>query len=437
MKSIKTISIKCETKDYLKLEDMTVMQGGLKERTDTDYEKIKKSILTYSFSFPFFIWRSGKTNYLIDGTGRHDCLLKMQKDGYIIPPLPVVYIQCKNKTEAKQKLLRLNSQYGKMTKESVLEFAEDIDLNFDEIALPDTTIDFTDAEEPQETQGDDDIPDIDEKEKPNSERGCMYELGNSILMCGDSTNAEDVARLMGAERADITFTSPPYNMQASGITKAFESDKVQDSYGIGKGTYDKFSDNLSDDDYKNLLCKTLEMALRYSDEALFNIGILAESKNGIVDMLSMFKDNFSDILVWNKSSCMPLCLPTQIHLVNHICELIFCFNESGNRVFSHSQWKLGKMNNRIDTDKQNANEYSKIHHATFPEALPEYVIKNFTEKSVLDLFGGTGTTLIAAEKMGRKCFMVEMSENYCDVIRRRYTKWAKENGKPITSGCLE
>ena len=128
MKAIKTISIKCETKDYLKLEDMTVMQGNLKERNDTDYEKIKKSILTYSFSFPFFIWKSGKTNYLIDGTGRHSCLLRMQEEGYIIPDLPVVYISCKDKKDAKQKLLRLNSQYGKMSKESVVEFAEDIDM---------------------------------------------------------------------------------------------------------------------------------------------------------------------------------------------------------------------------------------------------------------------------------------------------------------------
>ena len=152
MKQIKTISIKCDCKDFLKLEDMTVMQGNLKERNDTDYEKIKKSILTYSFSFPFFIWKSGKTNYLIDGTGRHSCLLRMQEEGYIIPDLPVVYISCKDKKDAKQKLLRLNSQYGKMTKESVLEFAEDIDLNFDEIALPDTVIDFTENGEVAETE---------------------------------------------------------------------------------------------------------------------------------------------------------------------------------------------------------------------------------------------------------------------------------------------
>ena len=146
MKQINTISIKCETSEKLEIAEMTEMQGGLKERTDIDYDKIKLSICKFGFSFPFFIWKSGNKNYLIDGHGRFATLCKMQKDGYLIPPLPVVYIQCKNKTEAKQKLLRLNSQYGKMSKQSVLEFAEDIDLNFDEVLLPFGTIDF--SEEP-------------------------------------------------------------------------------------------------------------------------------------------------------------------------------------------------------------------------------------------------------------------------------------------------
>jgi ParB-like chromosome segregation protein Spo0J len=146
MKQIKTISIKCETSETLEIAEMTEMQGGLKERTDIDYDKIKLSICKFGFSFPFFIWKNGNKNYLIDGHGRFATLCKMQKDGYIIPPLPVVYIQCKNKTEAKQKLLRLNSQYGRMTKESVLEFAEDLELNFDEVLLPFGTIDF--SEEP-------------------------------------------------------------------------------------------------------------------------------------------------------------------------------------------------------------------------------------------------------------------------------------------------
>ena len=144
MKSINTISIKCDNEKTLELAEMTELQGGLKERTDIDYDKIKLSIIKYGFSFPFYIWKSGKTNYILDGHGRFETLCRMQKDGYIIPPLPVFYIKAKDKAEAKQKLLRLNSQYGKMTKESVLEFAEDLEINFDEISLPDTTIDFSD-----------------------------------------------------------------------------------------------------------------------------------------------------------------------------------------------------------------------------------------------------------------------------------------------------
>ena len=161
MKEIKTISVKCETKETLNIAEMKVFQGTLKERTDVDYDKIKLSIIKFGFSFPFFLWKDKDgNNYLIDGTGRFETLCKMQKDGYLIPDLPVVFIQCKDKKEAKQKLLRLNSQYGKMTKESVLEFAEDIDLNFEEIALPDTTIDFAD-----DTEAVEDFPELKEGDR--------------------------------------------------------------------------------------------------------------------------------------------------------------------------------------------------------------------------------------------------------------------------------
>jgi hypothetical protein len=147
MKKLSAVEIRCETKDRLNIAEMTELQGALKARTDIDYDKIKLSIIKYGFSFPFFVWNDGKKNYILDGHGRFATLCKMQKDGYEIPDLPVVYVDCKDKNEAKQKLLRLNSQYGKMTKESVLDFTEGLDINFDEIALPDTTIDFSNGEE--------------------------------------------------------------------------------------------------------------------------------------------------------------------------------------------------------------------------------------------------------------------------------------------------
>ena len=425
MKSIKTISIKCETKDTLELAELTELQGGLKERTDVDYDKIKLSIIKFGFSFPLFVWKSGKTNYLCDGHGRFATLCKMQKDGYIIPPLPVVYIQCKNKAEAKQKLLRLNSQYGKMTKESVLEFASDIDLNFDEIALPDSVIDFTDAEEPQETEGDDEVPEV--EEKAVSQRGEIYELGNSLLMCGDSTNAEDVARLMGGEKADMVFTDPPYNVnyadKNSFLNEADEGNRIQE---------DIENDHYSDDNecgeklWKPAFSNCYENA---KDKCSIYV-TMPQGGAHMMMMMMMIKESGWQVkheLIWVKNNHV---LGRVDYYYKHE-PILYGWKKThkwvGKGKFDKSVWEIDKP---LKSD---------LHPTMKPIELIENALLNSSNKNdlILDLFGGSGSTLIASEKKGRKARLMEIEPKYCDVIRKRYTKWAKENGKPITSGCLE
>lgn len=424
MKEIKTISVKCDTKDTLNIAEMTELQENLKARNDVDYDKIKLSIIKYGFSFPFFVWKSDK-NYILDGHGRFETLCRMQKDGYLIPDVPVVFVEAKDLKEAKQKLLRLNSQYGKMTKESVLEFAEDIDLNFDEIALPDTVIDFTDqSEEPAETEGDDEAPEVDEKSEPVSKRGEMYELGNSILMCGDSTNAEDVARLMGGDKADITFTSPPYNAGCTPTeTKMNKTSKYE-----GENT-----DNKSETEYAKFLNDYLSLSLEYSQYSFMNIQSLSNNKIAIIDTLYENKEKFADVLIWDKLNGQPAMAN---NVLNSVFEFIYVFSKKGNRAIGTKKYR-GTIDNILHISKQNKNEFAKEHNATFPVEFAEFFVKNFSEKMVYEPFGGSGTTLIACEKNNRACRCMELSERYCDVIRRRYTKWAKENGKPLTSGCLE
>lgn len=424
MKSIKTISIKCETKDTMKLEDMTVLQGNLKARTDDDYAKIKKSILKYGFSFPAFIWveKKTKTNYLIDGTGRYSALKQMQEEGYIIPELPIVYIQAKDKAEAKNKLLRLNSQYGKMSRDSVLEFASDIELDFSEIALPDTTISFEDVQETQETQGDDDIPDIDEKEKPNSERGCMYELGNSILMCGDSTSAEDVARLMGGEKADMVFTDPPYGMKLNtdyadmnGAKKNIEF--KQRKKVVGGKTYNKvIGDN---DDFKPELIKTVFENFGYCKEIfLWGADYFAE----------LLEDkNEGSWIVWDKRDNNE----QFDKMYGSMFELCWSKNKH-KREIARVRW-CGVFGTETEFDKK------RYHPTQKPIKLIEWFLSKYAEKGKLcvDLYGGSGSTLIGCEKNGLRCRTMELDPHYCDVIRKRYTLYAKQNGLKITSGCLE
>ena len=413
MKQIQTISIKCETKDTLELAELTELQGGLKERTDVDYDKIKLSIIKFGFSFPLFVWKSGKTNYLCDGHGRFATLCKMQKDGYIIPPLPVVYIQCKNKAEAKQKLLRLNSQYGKMTKESVLEFAEDLEINFDEISLPDTVIDFSDqSEEPQETTGDDEVPEV--EEKAVSKRGEMYELGNSILMCGDSTSAEDVARLMGGEKADMVFTDPPYGIDYSGGRTQVVNKK---DYGKIMG------DTLQGEELGNLICNVFEFVKKGADVYICCSPIMQKP---FLDFIEKKGKELNAVIVWDKKQA-----GLGYMAYRRQCEFILFIKGSPFKKGDKTDFDLWSI------ARDNAEKY--VHGTQKPVAVPSMAIANSSkaEDIVLDLFGGSGSTLIACEKNNRKARLMELDPKYCDVIRKRYTKWAKENGKPITSGCLE
>lgn len=132
----KTIAIKCTGTSTLPLEEITEFQGNFKFRQPDDIKKIIKSIETYGFSFPFFIWKSGKLNYCLDGHGRITAIREMKNQGYDLPTFPVVFIEAKDEVEAKQKLLRMNSVYGNITAEGVLEFLNGVEVDFGEIALP-------------------------------------------------------------------------------------------------------------------------------------------------------------------------------------------------------------------------------------------------------------------------------------------------------------
>ena len=428
MKSSMTISIKCETKDTLELAELTELQGGLKERTDVDYDKIKLSIIKFGFSFPLFVWKSGKTNYLCDGHGRFATLCKMQKDGYIIPPLPVVYIQCKNKAEAKQKLLRLNSTYGKLTKESVLEFAEDLEINFDEISLPDTVIDFSDqTKETPETEGDDEVPEV--EEKAVSQRGEMYELGNSLLMCGDSTSAEDVMHLMGGEKCNMVFTDPPYNVAVGSKNKVLNtfqpSNRItEDIEGDSGQTDEEIGQSLWKPAFTNLFENAKDDCPIYVT--------MPQGGTHMMMMMMMMRDSGWQVkheLIWVKNS--PTFSMGRLNYDYQHEPILYGWKKT------HKWVGKGKFNKSIwEIDKP---KKCDLHPTMKPIELIENALLNSSEENdiILDLFGGSGSTLIACEKNNRNARLMELDPHYCDVIRKRYTKWAKENNRPITSGCLE
>src|SRR5262249_40947564 len=130
---MKTIEIPCQAAVNLDLTDLTPLQGGLKELTDANFEKLKQSILKHGITFPFFVWQSEGKNYILDGTQRDRVLKKMANDGYGVPQLPCALIQAKDRKEAAQKILLNSSQYARLTEEGIYEFITTNDLDFEEM----------------------------------------------------------------------------------------------------------------------------------------------------------------------------------------------------------------------------------------------------------------------------------------------------------------
>ena len=138
---MKEIKITCRGQKYLPIDQLKNFQGDLKELREDEYEKLKKSILKYGFSFPVFVWQ----DFMLDGHQRIFTVNKLLAEGYIIGDIPVVEIEAKDKTEAAEKLLVLNSHYAKITEDGLYGFINEMDVDFkglaDDLVLPDFDMD--------------------------------------------------------------------------------------------------------------------------------------------------------------------------------------------------------------------------------------------------------------------------------------------------------
>lgn len=255
---------------------------------------------------------------------------------------------------------------------------------------------------------------------PTTKSGQIFKLGNHRLICGDSTNADDIKRLMDNKKAAITFTSPPYNVGESSSLNG--NTHMKDSKYIGS------DDNLVN--YDDLLNKSTQNAIKNSKFAFINLQMLANNKIILCEYLNAFKDKLCDIAIWVKNSTAPAMAR---RVMNSQFEFIYIFSEENNsRAIGTNDFR-GTVSNVYNGNAQRNNEYSSIHSATFPMEFPAHFIKNFTNKGdqVLDTFGGTGTTLIVCEQLERCCYMCEIDPRYCDVIIERWEKFTGQKAELI------
>lgn len=289
---------------------------------------------------------------------------------------------------------------------------------------PDFDLDMLGIKDFELVIGDTLEPGCDEDEVPTNadtrvKLGDVWTLGRHRLMCGDSTAITDVEKLM-AGRADITFTSPPYNAAKNG--------HLTGQVAGFDNKYQAHNDAMSDDDYLELLTGFTDVAFAKSDYVFVNIQLLTHNRVPLFKYQAHYQSLIKDILIWNKTQCPPNIVKGAF---NTKWEYVFCLsNDTKTRGFP-CDWR-GQYPNVVDTESNAANEHAESHKAGFPVSFPCWFLEKFDfAKTVFDPFGGTGTTMIACEKLGRQCFMLELSPAYCDVILARWEKYSGQKAERL------
>jgi DNA modification methylase len=256
-------------------------------------------------------------------------------------------------------------------------------------------------------------------EQPVSVLGDVWVLGKNTVICGDATNLDHWDKLNIADDC-VVFTSPPYNLGASVKLSGNKN------FNSKSSPYTDYSDDFSSDDYAELIESALACGFSHCSVVALNLQPLSGSKRPLMKFLSDYRSNLIDIITWDKGHAAP---QIQKGIMASRYEWIFLLSDKDNasRSIPYASWQ-GKFSNVHQSPPQRNNEYSKIHAATFPVHLPEFVIGDLIDqcKGVVDCFCGTGTTIIAAEKTGKAGYGIEINPQYVDVIVNR---WQDFTGK--------
>lgn len=387
---------------------------------DEEYQKLKKSIVEFGYVVPVIV----NSDFTV--IGGHQGITVLEDLGYEEIECNILKL---TKIQEKALNLALNKidgvwDYDKL--ENVLaELKEsDFDLDvtgfdYDEVEeLLDKTIDSKE----DNFEVEDTLEKIDE---PITKLGDIWILGKHRLMCGDSTSKKDVEVLMNGEKINCLFTSPPYNM--------------------GADLYENYTDNLESKKYIDFNLNVVKTWADYIRGYLFwNISYNRNTRWEFIEILyRIIKESglrFMELIVWDKGHGMPIVSKDMLtrqyedilmlgddKSISNDMELYYLGTTEKRGYFNKKKgkgitnyWRIGTGNTQLEN-----------HKACFPVELPARAIELTTKEYeiVVDCFGGSGTTLIAAEQLNRRCYMMELDPKYCDVIVKRWETLTGQKAK--------
>jgi hypothetical protein len=370
-------------------------------KNDQAVEQVAAAIKEFGFRVPIVAKSDG---LLVDG---HLRLKAAQKLG--LKEVPVVLADDLSDAQIKAFRISVNrmAELAEWDNELLaLEFAELKDLGFDTslTGFDDAMVSEIMPNKSEPLTDEDAVPEVDEQAPPKTKIGDVWILGNHRVMCGDSTDEAMVAKLMNGVKADMVFTDPPYGVDYSGGIQFTKE-------GVTKNTREK----LVNDHDASIYSKVIPIICKFADGPCYT-WYAASKATPLYQAIDEYGE-FHAMIVWHKTNAKYATLNAQYKNRHEPC----------------AYWKPKKSTLRWCGASTEATVWEEkrdpknIYHPTQkPTCLAERAINNHEAKTVLDLFLGSGSTLIACEKTGRKCYGMELSPQYISIIIQR---WQEYTGK--------
>jgi DNA modification methylase len=352
---------------YYKSNDLIMAEYNPRQLTKDQYSQLKDSIKRFGLVDPLIVNKNKERKNIL--VGGHQRFKIAKEMG--IDEIPCVEVDLTLDAE-KELNIRLNKNVGEWDYDALANYFDVGELT--DWGFSNDELQFYEDEPVQGLIDDDEIPEV---EEAITKEGDLWILGEHRVLCGDSTKKEDVDLLMDSKKADMVFTDPPYGLGGYGGRK--------------------------------------KMALKGDDQDVTPFYSCIPDANEVYvwgRIYNLVDINFHprDIIVWKKNN---FGLGKGYRGQYEVCFYKGEFSGSDSDV-----WEINK-----DTNYK--------HPTQKPTALCERAIKNSNPKIIMDLFLGSGSTLIAAEKTNRKCYGMELDPNYCDVIVKRWEEFTGKKAERI------
>jgi DNA modification methylase len=415
--------------EYNRLASLRPWSKNPRTHSRKQIRQIADSIARFGFTNPVLIDKEGR---ILAGHGRVAAAKTLG-----MSHVPCLRIETMTSEEKRAYViadnkLALNAGWDEEILADELKSLTTLDLDFDigltgfSVAEIDNLIEGLQPEEPGDPEDDKPVEDG----LPRCRLGDLWQLGPHRLICGDALDSETVAALMGGERAQVVFTDPPYNLPIEGY--------VSGAGAIKHREFAMASGEMSAPEFTNFLRAALRNLTRYSMDG--SIHFICMDWRHMAEILAAGEETYSELknlMVWVKDNGGL----GKFYRSRH--ELIFAFKNGTAPHFNnfelgqHGRYRTNVWQYKgVNTLRTGRMDDLALHPTVKPVQLIADAIKDVSQRGsiVLDLFGGSGSTLIAAHKTGRRAFLCELDTVYCDRIICRWEAFAKDDAAQIACG---